>query len=191
MGDMQSLLAFLQIAASLLASAQSSQTSDAIKIKAVASATQTIGFVSQSLLKNNTPQSAQTPKANLWPTAEWLWNALYLNREGAWVSYGAGVRIIDNSISFGDMNGDFLDDGIVVTKNVSAKNPADVTYRLAVMANQGGSFANIANFNLGKTQPTIYSHEIEAEVFTIDMEARGKARAIYKYKLLGNTLVEI
>ena len=188
---MHSLLALLQIAVSLLLSVQNNQVSDASKIKAIASATQTIGFVLQTLANKATAQYAQTPSTNIWPTADRLWSSLYLNREGKWVSLGSGVFIVDNSISFGDINNDNLDDAIVVTKNISANDPADITYHLTVMANQGGLLFNVANFDLGKTQPKIYSHSIESNIFTIGMENATHPRKAYRYKLLGNTLVEI
>ncbi len=185
---MSSLLALLQLAVSLLLSVQNNAAlSENIKTQAVATASQAVGLVSQTLAA----QQKETPSVNLWPTADWLWSSFYLNLDGKRVPNGSGVTVMNDSISFGDMNHDNLDDAIVVTKNIAATNPQDVRYRLAVMLNQRGSFLNITNYDIGTTEPIIYSHEIEANVFTLDAQIGNQPRKTYQYKLSGNTLVQI
>lgn len=184
---MQSLIAdLLRISMSLLLAVQNSpQTSDRLMNQALASVSQAVQLSSQVL--NYDEKNHQTASKSIWPNYDQLLSASYLNRDGERVALGDGVWLVGDSLSFGDMNEDGLDDAVVVLKMDDRKGGSD--YWLGVMLNKAGVLFNIVNKPIGKNVK-IYSHHVESGRFTVDMKVDSSARKIYHFKLIGNELRE-
>ena len=124
---------------------------------------------------------------SIWPTIGDLYQTAYRTTDGNWVPLGAGVQLVTPSISFGDVNGDGLDDAAMVV--VRTASDGSTQYALAAMLNQGGILFNIADLPLG-TAIQVRSHSIENNQITLDMKIGDAAEQVYHYTLLGNQLIK-
>ena len=106
----------------------------------------------------------QIPKNNgIWPNALDLEQTAYRNTDGNWAPLSNNLSIVDNSISFGDINNDGLDDAAVIIKQTNSDG--SLNYSLALMLNQNNILFNIADFPLGSSIE-IFNHKIaNNEVF--------------------------
>jgi hypothetical protein len=128
-------------------------------------------------------KNAQSASTNIWPSANRLANSKYLDRNGNLVSPGGPIAVMDSYTSFGDLNGDGLDDAAVIIREVDE-------YVLAGMVNQSGILFNTARLPLGKSL-FMYDHRITDGVLKLDVQLGGGARKVFKYKLLGGKFIEI
>lgn len=181
-------LALLNIVVSLLLNIQnnSSRISAAVQEQAVRAASQAVQLGSQALKPNS--GFAEISHTSIWPNSGQLQESLYLNYYGRRVPLGTMVQFVGSAISFGDMNGDNIDDAIVFVKTVSDTN--GVMYKIAMMLNQGGILFNITSVDLGNSLD-VYSHSIEANEFIVDMQAGSGARETRYYKLVGNAIMRV
>ena len=178
------LLAMLQVAATLLMSIQNNpQATLATQQQAIATANHAIQLSVQSLA---TIPFAITPNLSPAPNILALENAAYLNSEGSWSRAGAGVELVASSTSFGDLNGDGVDDAAALVV-LTPQNGTRESYALAAMVNQGKSLFNIADASLGSGPVAIYSHSIQNGELVLDMQIGNAPRATYRYALVGNS----
>lgn len=182
------LTTLLQLTASLLLAIQNNnQLPVAAREQAIAGAGRVIQLGTQALARVDFPQS---PSGNIWPNAMRLRDSLYLDRSGRRVPIGKTVQLLDEYISFGDLNNDGLDDAVVLVRRFSANKKPKLAIALSAMLNQGGILFNIADVDLGE-RVEVYDHRIEAGRFIVDMKVDQKIRRVFRYGLLGNKLVEI
>jgi len=126
---------------------------------------------------------AQAPSTNIWPSSNRLANSKYLDRSGNLVSPGGPIAVMDSYTSFGDLNGDGLDDAAVIIREVDE-------YVLAGMVNQSGILFNVGRLPLGKSL-FMYDHRVVDGIFNLDVKLGEGVRKVFKYKLLGGKFIEI
>lgn len=181
-----SIALLLQMAASLLAGARNNPSltpSTTEQIAAIGAHTIQLAAQAEANIGFAVPQNT-----SIWPTIDDLMHSAYLNAGGAYVPEGPFASLEQSTVSFGDLNGDGLDDAAGVVDLTNAGS-APMPY-LAVFLNQGGVMFNIADLPLDAST-TVYSHGIMNGVLTMDMQAAGAARATSTYELVGNRIVEI
>ncbi len=175
----------LQLAASLLTGAEhNAQMSLAAKQQIVAAASQTIQLSTQALAKIDFPVPQNT---SVWPTAGDLAVAPYLDSVNKYVQLGESVQLIGSSISFGDINGDGLDDAMAVVQKTAPDGSTG--YYLAAMLNQGGIMFNIADAPLGASVQ-VYNHQIQNGNLVMGVSVGNQASSTIRYSLLGNQLIK-
>ncbi len=174
--NIAAMLVMLQSAVSLLSFAQGSQTTPAMAQKAVDLAENAIQAVVQAKAPVN---FAVKENDGIWPNVDDLLNAPYLDSNNSWVPLGRTVSLVTESISFGDINNDGLDDAAVVVNRPGTGGSAN--YFLAAMLNHGKILFNIADVPLGKSV-NVDSHRIVDGKILIG----GK-----KYELFGKELKRV
>jgi hypothetical protein len=179
------IAALLQITATFLLGVQRNPSvSLAVQRQAVSVGSRVVQLSTQDLASI----SFAVPQDNsAWPNIVDLQNAPYLNAEGQWVRLGQGVQLISSSTSFGDLNGDGLDDAAALVKRSLPDGSSD--FALAAFLNQGGILFNIADAPLGNTVQ-IFNHSIQDGELIVDVQVDGQARAVRHYELLGNAFGE-
>ena len=168
------MLSLLQAAASLLVSAQSEPSLQA-KIAAVHIGSKAVQTVVQETA--DIP-FAITPNDSAAPTAKEVVNAPYRDAFGKWTKLGSSVKLMEQYLSFGDLNYDGSDDAAVVVNKPDAKGGAH--YFLAAMLNQGGIMFDIAEAPLGSTI-NITNHRVASGEIVLDGA---------HYELLGEELLK-
>lgn len=176
----------LQMAASLLAGAKNNPSltpSTTAQVAAIGERTIQLAAQAEANIGFAVPQNT-----GIWPTIGDLMYAAYLNPEGVYVPEGPSAMLEQSTVSFGDLNGDGLDDaaGVVDLGNADGQ----MKPYLAVFLNQGGVMFNIADLPLGAST-TVYSHNIMNGVLTIDMQSAGAPRTTSTYELVGDRIVPI
>jgi len=167
------MIALLQAAVSLLASAQNSQATPAAMQKAVNLA----GNIVQTVAQAKTPISFPVKENDgIWPNIDDLLNAPYLDSKNDLVRLGKTVSLITEYTSFGDINNDGLDDAAVVVNKPGVDESPH--YFLAAMLNHGNILFNIADLPLGDSVNIDSHHVIDGKI-VID----GR-----RYELLGKEL---
>ena len=144
--------------------------------------TQATAVIPFTVAKNDTP----------YPDYADLVNSPYLDVNGKYVQLGASstVKLENYYISFGDLNGDVVDDAAVLVKRFA--NDGSVSYAIAAMLNQGGILFNIADYPLGNTFPTINSHEIvQGGNFVLNTQLPGEPAVTSTYQLVGNQWMKL
>ncbi|OGZ02511.1 MAG: hypothetical protein A2946_00700 [Candidatus Liptonbacteria bacterium RIFCSPLOWO2_01_FULL_53_13] len=180
-----SLIALLGLTASLLANIQANP---ALPPEVSSRAINTASQVLELALRMRMPEEFMASGANtLWPSYNQLISSRYLTADGTRVIQGGDVKLLGQYTSFGDLNGDHMDDAVVVV--LRAKSGEERADNFAVMLNQGNGLFNASVLPLQKGYE-IFSHRIENEQFDVDMKLPGKDRKIYHYKLVGTELVE-
>jgi hypothetical protein len=175
------IAALLQITATFLLGIQRNPSASlAAQKQAVLAGSQVVQVATQDLANINFPVPQND---SIWPNVKDLENAPYLNVSGQWIRLGQGVQLISSSTSFGDLNGDGLDDAVAVVQRSLPNGSMD--FALAAFINQNGILFNIADAPLG-TSVQVYSHSIQNSESAIDMKADGQTRAVRHYGLLGN-----
>ena len=184
-----SIIALLQAVASLLMLIQGNpQVPQATVRQTVAITTQAIQIYAQAqaMPKINFPI---TKNDSIWPNIKDLYNTAYLDVNGNYVAQGAGVNIVSEDTSFGDINGDGFDDAAIIVQRTDGNGGA--TFALAAMLNQGGIMFNIADVTLGSSVQ-VFSHRVApGGDIVLDMQIGDQPRATYTYQLFGNALVKI
>lgn len=177
----------LQMTASLLSGAQHNpDLSPTTTAKIAAIGAQAIQLAAQA--EADARIGFAVPKnPGIWPNVSELVRSAYLNGNGDYVPEGADAALEQQTISFGDLNGDGLDDAAAI---VDLKKNGSTEAALAVFLNQGGVMYNIADLPLGGAV-TVYSHRIMDGVLTIDMQPAGHARATSTYALEGIRIVNV
>ncbi len=181
----------LQLAASLLTGVRNdTHLSPAAAQQTIAVASRAIQFSAQAeaMSKINFPTVQNN---GIWPNIADLYNAPYLGANGKYVPLApaAGVSLIAEDTSFGDINGDGLDDAAAVVEMTD--NNGSTTFALAAMLNQGGIMFNIADFPLGSAAQ-IYSHHIAPGGDIILNGQFGTASAqTSTYELFGDQLIKL
>jgi hypothetical protein len=172
-----SILTLLQLATSLLLMAQRGTTPPATAQKLVVLAEQSIQISTQALAPIDFPVVPNNgPTPNIVDVA----NAPYIGPNGKYTPMGSSVQIVEEDTSFGDLNGDAVDDAATVVKETAANGT--VSYALAALLNQGGILFNIADAPLdGSPQPG-ESHGIAGGLATLGSST---------YYLLGNQLLMV
>jgi hypothetical protein len=158
---------------------QAAQQSVALCGQVVQITTQAMAPINFSVVPNN----------GVFPTTSDLLNAPYLTAQGSYeqLAPSSSVQLIEPDTSFGDLNGDGLDDAAgIVTQAVGN---GTVRYALAIFLNQGGIMFNIADRPLG-SGVTVYSHHVASGTVVIDMQVAGAPRRISTYQLLGNQIMK-
>ena len=174
--NITTILAMLQSAVSLLSLAQGNQTTPVMAQKAVDLAENAV----QAAVQAKAPLNfAVKENDGIWPNVDDLLNAPYLDSNNNWVPLGQTVSLVTESISFGDINNDGLDDAAVVVNKPGADGSAN--YFLAAMLNHGKILFNIADAPLGKSV-NVDSHRVVDGKILIS----GK-----KYELFGKELKRV
>lgn len=169
------LLSLLQAAAMMLTFAQTHPLPAATSQSVVHVASNAVQLVTQAAA----PIDFAVPQSNsIWPNLDELAHAPYLDAPGHWVPLGSSVQLVQEDTSFGDLNGDGIDDAAVVVDRLSASGAPN--YYLAAMLNQGGILFNIADVPLGP-RLDIASHTVRGGEIFLDNNS---------YQLLGNVLLK-
>jgi hypothetical protein len=185
-----SIIALLQITVALLTGIQGNAnvpSSTAQQVVTMAShvvqmSTQATAVIPFTVAKND----------SAYPDYNDLVNSPYLDVNGKYVQLGVSstVKLENNYISFGDLNGDVVDDAAVLVKRFA--NDGTVSYAIAAMLNQGGILFNIADYPLGGTFPTINSHEIvQGGDFVLGTQLPGAPAVTSTYELLGDQVIKV
>jgi hypothetical protein len=173
----------LQLTASLLMGAHShSQTVQKqiiqVSQKSIQLSAEAIGMshVTFAIPQNN----------SIWPSAVEVDYAPYLDTNGTYVHEGTNVKTLDQYLSFGDMNNDGLDDAAVLVQKIDANGKS--TYALATVLNEGTIFFNIADFDLGATEPQIASHAIVNGKLVLSIQKGDTSYTTSTYELFGDQI---
>ena len=162
-----SLLALLQLTATILTSHAPTQATVNLASNIVQLVTQASAPINFAVPRND----------SMWPDMKDLLYAPYISAPGQWSNLNSSVRILPEYTSFGDLNRDGSDDAAVIVNRPTTDGTPN--YFLAAMLNQGGIMFNIADFPLGKNL-NFASHTITAGVAQLNNDS---------YWLLGNTLL--
>lgn len=185
-----SILTLLQIAASLLASVHNNpQASFAAQQQAVALANQA---VQQAIQLEVTPNiNFPTPKnPSIWPNVVDLRSAAYIGPDGGYVPLSANVVLLDADTSFGDINGDGLDDAAAIIQRTNSVG--QTATMLAIMLNQNGAMFNIADVQLGDASMQILSHHVvEGGDIVLNTQSGFAPAQTSTYALVGEQLIKI
>ena len=173
--NVSSTLSLLQALAAMLTLLHGAPTppSSSTLASAVGLANKTIQIVAQA---NANIPFAVAPNDGTWPNINDLENAAYRDANGNWVRLGPSVSLIQGDTSFGDLNGDGLDDAAVIVNKPDAYGSPN--YFLVAMLNQGGVMFDDAELPLGSAL-NVTSHNITAGVITINGQ---------EYSLFGTVL---
>jgi hypothetical protein len=184
---MNTAATLLQVALAILTSAQhNTQASLAAREQLVIAAAQSEQLAVQAMAPLDFPI---TPNDSKWPTTTDVYNAPYRDQNGNYGHMGQVGTLVAEDTSFGDLNGDGLDDAAVVIQSVSSDGSAH--FELAALLNQGGILFNIANLQLGNNT-VVYSHQIaDGGEIVLDMQSASQPRATYHYELLGDAIVPV
>ena len=125
---------------------------------------------------------------DIYPNATDLVQTAYRGLDGKWVPFGKNLSIVDNSISFGDINNDGIDDAVVLVKRTASNGNSD--YALAFMLNQNNILFNITDVLLGSSVQ-IFNHRITNNEFSVDLQIGNGLKKTYNYELLGNQAVQL
>lgn len=183
----------LQLAAALLTGIRSNaQISQAVAQQTIAVASRAIQISAQAeaMSKINFPIAQNS---SIWPNIAALYNAPYLGANGSYaplqIGSGAGIALIAEDTSFGDLNGDGIDDAAAVVKMTD--NNGNATFSLAAMLNQGGIMFNIADITFGSAVQ-IYSHHIATGGgIVLNMQVGNAVAQTSTYELFGDQLVKL
>lgn len=182
------LISLLQLTAALLTNAAHNPSITPEEQVRVIS---TAGMAIQFAVEASGSQSVPGGDGNIWPNYSQLLRARYLTAGGSRVPLGGEVKLDNGTISFGDINGDGLDDAIVVVVR-SLPGSSEYQPAFAVMLNQGGgNLFNIGDFPLPKGYILFDDHHIENRQFNADMKLPDATRRMYHYTLVGMELLEI
>lgn len=184
-----SILALLQVAAALLTGIHGKSVMPlAAQQRIVTLAGQVVQISTQA--EAVIPFSV-APNDSLSPSYTDLLRAPYLDASGKYVQQGPSstVKLEDNYISFGDLNGDVVDDAGVVVRRTAPDGT--VSYAIAAMLNEGGILFNIADYPIGSTMPTINSHAIVAGMLVMNMQTGSGPAVTSTYQLVGNQLLKV
>ena len=158
----------LQAATSLLMGVgQNANLPSVIREQAVVAAEHAIQISTQAEAMPNIGFSVPH-NTSIWPTVGDILQAPYRAADGGWVSAGQNVQLVFPSISFGDINGDGVDDAAIVIKQITSDG--SLRYALAAMLNQNNILFNIADFPLGNAVE-VHSHSIQNNQIMIDVKA--------------------
>ncbi|HEX4104504.1 MAG TPA: hypothetical protein VHZ04_03480 [Candidatus Paceibacterota bacterium] len=162
--NVSSTLSLLQALAGMLALLHGAPTAPASSTlqSAVNLATRSIQLVAQA--DAQIPFTV-IPNDGMWPNVNDLENAAYRDASGNWVRLGPTVSLIQADTSFGDLNGDELDDAAVVVNKPDATGSPH--YYLVAMLNQGGVMFDDAELSLGSTV-NVTSHDITSGIITVN-----------------------
>lgn len=178
----------LQVATTILLNiGQNNSLPVATKMNAINVVEHSIQIATQAEAMNDI--HFQIPKNNgIWPNALDLKQTAYRETNGSWAPISNNLSIVDNTISFGDINNDGFDDASVVIKQVNPDK--SVNYFLALMLNQGNILFNIANVQLGSSIQ-IFDHKIMNNEISYDMQIGNSAQKVYNYELFGNQAINL
>ena len=181
----------LQTAAAILTSAHNNAAlTPAATQQIVTLGSQTVQIATQAMAPIG---FSVTPNTGAFPTALEVLRAPALTATGVYVplANGSPVKLDQSSLSFGDLNGDGLDDAAaVVTQTVGTGNSTTTRVALAIFLNQGGIMFNIVDRPLG-SDVVVYSHHVvSGGELVMDMQVAGEARGTFTYSLLGNQLIK-
>jgi hypothetical protein len=178
---MTTTLVLLQLAISLLTRASTDVALTSVAREAlVARASQAIQLAAYQASGTTAPGA---DGSNLSPSYDQLMRASYLTPMGTRVALGPQLRILSGQISFGDLNGDGLDDAVVAIQTKFGLDRARTF--LAPMVNMGGG--TLFNVSVAEIPDgsEIFLHRIEGGAFTTDIKAPNAERRLYHYKLFG------
>ncbi len=179
---MQEIIALLQVAASLLVTLQQNPSLPyKTKLQGITFASQVIQLSLRTM-----GRVPPFPAHYVQPSYHELLLSTYLDQNGNEVPLSKNLELLEEYISFGDLNRDNLDDAIVVLKETAGTGAG--TFKLAALLNENGSLKNVATRSLG-TGLQIFSHYAMYGQFTVDMKTDATPRALYVYRLVGNQLV--
>ncbi|HUC31328.1 MAG TPA: hypothetical protein VMR99_01405 [Candidatus Paceibacterota bacterium] len=182
-----SILALLQITAALLTGIQNNSrvpSSTAQQVVTMASQVVQMSTQATAVIPFSVPQDN-----SIYPGYDDLLHSPYLDVSGKYVQLGSTVQLEGQYLSFGDLNGDGVDDAGVVVMRTAADGTA--TYALAAMLNQGGILFNIADYLLGNTLPIINSHNIVSGELIMNMQTGDAPAVTSTYQLLGNQFLKV
>jgi hypothetical protein len=176
--------------ASLLMSMQSnSHVSSATLQEAVALTNQSIQIAAQveAAPRINFPV---TPNNGFQPNITDVYNSAFLDPNGNYVQLSPTAVLIPGDTSFGDLNGDGVDDAAVVVQEMDANG--NWSTQLAALLNQGGVMFNIADAELaaGTSTLQIFSHNIVGGEVVLNMQVGNGPIETSTYMLVGEQLVK-
>ncbi len=182
-----SIIVLLQLATSLLLAVQhNSQLPQDVRQRMVLLAEQAMQVSAQAgaTIDFPVPQNSSA-----WPNVTELGSAPYIGIDGKFVRQGPTLTVLNAYTSFGDLNGDGVDDAAVIVKRTDGMGAT--SFALAAMLNQGGILFNIADVPLGNTEPQIYDHNIQNGIVTLDIQVDGQPRTVAHYALFGNNFSKV
>ena len=176
----------LQTVAALLTSAHNNAAiAPAVDSRLITLGSQTVQIATQAV----TPIGFSTPaNTSMYPNATDVANAAYQTANGTYEQLGSAVTLDQDDISFGDLNGDGVDDSAVIVAQTTPSGSKQ--YAIAMLLNQGGVTFNIADRVLGSSV-TVYAHHIVNGILILDMQVAGESRGTFEYQLLGNTIIKL
>lgn len=179
----------LQLATTLLTGMQNNpQVSPSVAQQAVTLSSQVVQQATQLEVMPMIP--FPTPKNNsIWPNITDLYNAAYISPDGGYTPLGTGVALVGESTSFGDINGDGLDDAAVVVQRTD--QTGKTAFALAAMLNQNGDMFNIGDAELGSDVQVFSHHIIQGGDIVLNMQIGNQPAETSTYYLLGYQLIKI
>jgi hypothetical protein len=129
------------------------------------------------------------PNNSTAPNIKDLLQTAYLGADGSYVPLGGSVALVQADNSFGDLNGDGLDDAMAIVERTDASG--GTTFALAAMLNQGGIMFNIADLPLGSSLQVFSHNIIQGGDFVINMQTGDQPAATSTYYLLGDQLMKV
>jgi hypothetical protein len=187
--NLAAIATLLQLATSLLTSVQnSSHVPQTIQEQAISLSSQAI---QQGVQLWVTPLiNFPTPKNNgIWPNITDLYNAAYISPDGGYTPLGTGVALVGEDTSFGDINGDGLDDAAVIVQRTDRTGKTN--FALAAMLNQNGDMFNIGDAQLGSNVQVFSHHVVQGGNIVLNMQAGNNAAQTSTYELLGDQLIKL
>ena len=181
-----SLIALLQVAVSLITSAHNNPTlSSTTRQTVINIGSQAIQIATQI---SNPASFTVEPNNSIYPGYEDLLRSPYLDANGNLIKLGNSVTLDDGSLSFGDLNGDEIDDAAVFLKRTDANGVSSIA--LAAMLNEGGILYNIADLPLGP-KVIVNSHHIDGQQMIMNLTIGNAAPATSTYELIGTSIWEV
>ncbi len=178
---MNSAFSLLQTALVLLQTISANPTADVqMQQQAIATAANSIASAYQlAMVQGVLPKFA---RGNQYPTIEDVRTFAFVDSKGVRHTPGDGVaRIVESSVSFGDINGDNFDDVAIVVHYASGGN-----YYLVPLINQVGALKQFGSVLLGKNIEVV-RHEIDYATVTYVVRDASGERTV-RYKLSGSGL---
>ena len=179
---------FQALVVMLTALANNPQATPAELQQGIMKASQTIQLNYQIQAMAKIPFPIPRNKSN-WMNIDDLATAPYLDTNGIYTQLGTGVALVEEDTSFGDLNGDGLDDAAVVVQKTDVSG--HTTIALAAMLNQNSIPFDIADVTLGKNVKIFSHHVISGGTLVLDLQIDNNPRATYQYQLVGIQLMKI
>lgn len=178
-------IALLQAAALLLAGLQNNPNTPAdLQRQIIATASDAIGASLQIAARD--PQVKKFANGGYVPGIQDIIDATFTKPSGGQYKISAGVTLMEDKISFGDINADGFEDVAVLVRY-----SGDPIQYAAILKNEVGSLRHVASIALGENI-AIADHRIDRGMFTLEYSKNGQLPYITaRYRLIHNQLVKL